>query len=225
ALIVFDADYVGLHARSLLTLMLVVSAEPFTALTSDTGLVESGQPLLRLSPGDEASDAVVAQEGEARFSKPLTLPNLNGLHARPAAVFAQAAKGFSASICLHKQQASANAKSLVAIMALQTAQGDTLQVSAVGEDAELAIKTLAELLAAGCGETVVAVAMSEPVTLVEASSAKLLRGVCASPGSAFGQVVQVAEQTLEVVEAGSDQAEERRHLERALLQSAQALQR
>src|SRR5207253_8153054 len=46
-----------------------------------------------------------------------------------------------------------------------------------------------------------------------------------SPGSAFGQVVQVAEQTLEVVEAGSDQAEERRHLERALLQSAQALQR
>ena len=224
ALIEFDADYIALHARSLLTLMLVVSAEPFTLLTSDSGLVESGQPLLRLNLGSQVSSAVV-EEGEALFSKLLTLPNPNGLHARPAAVFAQAAKGFVASICLHKQQASANAKSLVAIMALQTAQGDALQVSAAGEDAELAIKTLTELLAAGCGEAVAAVAVvSESVVRVEASSAKLLRGVCASPGSAFGRVVQVAEQTLEVAEFGSDPVVELRHLERALVQAAQALQ-
>ncbi len=225
ALIEFDADYIALNARSLLTLMLVVSAEPFTLLTPDSALVESGQPLLRLSLGNQVSSAAVEAEGETLFSKPVTLPNPNGLHARPAAVFAQAAKGFAASICLHKQQASANAKSLVAIMALQTAQGDALQVSAAGEDAELAIKTLTELLAAGCGEAVAAVMVeSEPVARVEAPSAKLLRGVCASPGSAFGQVVQVAEQTLEVVEFGSDQAVERRHLERALVQAALELQ-
>ena len=228
ALIEFDADYIALHARSLLTLVLVVSAEPFTLLTSDSGLVESGQPLLRLNLCDQVSSTGVTEEGETLFSKPLTLPNPNGLHARPAAVFAQAAKGFVASICLHKQQASANAKSLVAIMALQTAQGDALQVSAAGEDAELAIKTLTELLAAGCGEAVAAVAavaaVSESVARVEAFSAKLLRGVCASPGSAFGRVVQVTEQTLEVAEFGSDQAVERRHLERALVQATQALQ-
>jgi phosphoenolpyruvate-protein phosphotransferase len=224
ALIEFDADYIALHARSLLTLMLVVSAESFTLLTSDSGLVESGQPLLRLNLGDQVSSAAV-EEGEALFSKPVTLPNPNGLHARPAAVFAQAAKGFAASICLHKQQASANAKSLVAIMALQTAQGDALQVSAAGEDAELAIETLTKLLAAGCGEAVAAVAVvSEPVARVEASSAKLLRGICASPGSAFGRVVQVAEQTLEVAEFGSDQVVELGHLERALVQAALELQ-
>jgi phosphoenolpyruvate-protein phosphotransferase len=225
ALIEFDADYLALHARSLLTLMLVVSAEPFTLLTSDSGLVESGQPLLHLSLGNQVSNAAVEEEGETLFSRPLTLPNPNGLHARPAAVFAQAAKGFAASICLHKHQASANAKSLVAIMALQTAQGDALQVSAAGEDAELAIKTLTELLAAGCGEAVAAVmVVSEPAARVEASSAKLLRGVCASPGSAFGRVVQVAQQTLEVAEFGADPVVERGHLQRALVQAAQALQ-
>ncbi|MEX5669095.1 HPr family phosphocarrier protein, partial [Pseudomonas neuropathica] len=121
------------------------------------------------------------------------------LHARPAAVFAQAAKGFSASIHLHKQQESANAKSLVAIMALQTAFGDIVQVSAAGRDAEEAISTLAALLTGGCGETV---AVPTPVEALEPSSLKVLRGVCASPGSGFGQVVQIAEQTLEVSEPG-----------------------
>ncbi|VVN85769.1 phosphoenolpyruvate--protein phosphotransferase [Pseudomonas fluorescens] len=224
ALIEFDADYLALHARSLLTLMLVVSAEPFSLLTPDTGLVESGQPLLRLNLAEQPANAASAPEGEALFSRQMILSNPNGLHARPAAVFAQAAKGFAASICLHKQQASANAKSLVAIMALQTVQGDALQISAVGEDAELAIKTLAELLAAGCGEAVAAPVVSEPVAVVEAPSLKVLRGVCASPGSAFGRVVQVAEQSLEVAEFGADQAVERRHLERGLFQATQALQ-
>ena len=221
-LIEFDADYVALHARSLLTLMLVVSGEPFTLLTPDGGVVDVGQPLLRVATG-EAAEAAGEEEGEALFSKPLTLPNANGLHARPAAVFAQAAKGFNASIYLHKQTQSANAKSLVAIMALQTAQGDTVQVSAAGDDADAAIKALVALLAEGCGETVAAVAaVAEPVAPL--SSASLLRGVCASPGSAFGQVVQVAEPALKITEAGAGEAIERAALERGLLAATEALQ-
>ena len=214
-LIEFDADYVALTARSLLTLMLVVSGEPFTLLAPDGNCVDVGQPLLRVSPG-EATAAVAQEEGEALFSKPLSLPNANGLHARPAAVLAQAAKGFEASIYLHKQTQSANAKSLVAIMALQTAQGDTLQVSAAGNDADAAIKALVALLAEGCGETVAA-----PAQVIEAvapvSSAALLRGVCASPGSAFGQVVQVAEPELNIIENGTGETAERDALTRGLL--------
>ncbi|MGE8144839.1 phosphoenolpyruvate--protein phosphotransferase [Pseudomonas frederiksbergensis] len=221
ALIEFDADYIALHARSLLTLMLVVSGEPFTWLAPETGLVESGQPLLGLSSAGPAADDVLAQEGEALFSKPVTLANPNGLHARPAAVFAQAAKGFSASIYLHKQQDSANAKSLVAIMALQTAHGDIVQVSAAGPDAEVAIKTLAELLVAGCGETVTVIAAPEPV---EASTLTVLRGVCASAGSAFGRVVQIAEPTLDVSEFGKGVDAEREHLSHALVQAVLDLQ-
>lgn len=221
ALIEFDADYIALQARSLLTLMLVVSGEPFTWLVPETGGVDSGQPLLSLSLAGHTTDEPVQEEGEALFSKPLTLANPNGLHARPAAVFAQAAKGFSASICLHKQQDSANAKSLVAIMALQTAQGDVVQVSAVGADAEVAIKTLAQLLVEGCGETVTVVADAAPV---EASTLTVLRGVCASAGSAFGQVVQISETTLEVSEPGAGPQIEREHLSRALAEALLALQ-
>ena len=216
-LIEFDADYVALNARSLLTLMLVVSGEPFTLLAN--GAVDLGQPLLQVSPG-EPIEAASEEEGDALFSKPLSLPNANGLHARPAAVFAQAAKGFNASIYLHKQTQSANAKSLVAIMALQTVQGDILQVSAAGEEAEAAIKALVELLAQGCGEPVAAtVAVVESVV-----SATVLRGVCASPGSACGHVVQVAEPELNIPEKGAGEAVERAALARALRAATEALQ-
>ncbi len=220
ALIEFDADYVALNARSLLTLMLVVSGEPFTPLAS--GLVERGQPVLQVVPGNRVEEAD-EEEGDARFSKPLTLPNANGLHARPAAVFAQAAKGFNASIYLHKQTQSANAKSLVAIMALQTVQGDTLQVSAAGEDAEAAINALVALLAEGCGEAIAAPA-AQLEARVPVSSTTLLRGVCASPGSAFGQVVQVAEPELKVTEQGAGETFERAALARGLLAANEALQ-
>lgn len=217
ALIEFDADYVALNARSLLTLMLVVSGEPFTLLAN--GLVEVGQPLLQLSPS-ETVEALDEEAGDALFSKPLTLPNANGLHARPAAVFAQAAKGFNASIYLHKQTQSANAKSLVAIMALQTVQGDTLQVSAAGEEAEAAINALVALLAEGCGEAVATVA--EPVAAE--LSATLLLGVCASPGSAFGQVVQVTEPELAITEQGTGETAEHAALARGLQAANEALQ-
>ena len=217
ALIEFDADYVALNARSLLTLMLVVSGEPFTVLADD--LVEVGQPLLQLSTS-ATIEAADEEEGDALFSKPLTLPNANGLHARPAAVFAQAAKGFNASIYLHKQTQSANAKSLVAIMALQTVHGDSLQVSAAGEDAEAAIAALVALLAQGCGETVAApAAVVEPVL-----STSVLKGVCASPGSAFGQVVQVTEPELNITESGAGEALERAALQRGLSAANGALQ-
>ncbi len=217
ALIEFDADYVALNARSLLTLMLVVSGEPFTVLADD--LVEVGQPLLQLSTS-ATIEAADEEEGDALFSKPLTLPNANGLHARPAAVFAQAAKGFNASIYLHKQTQSANAKSLVAIMALQTVHGDSLQVSAAGEDAEAAIAALVALLAQGCGETVAApAAVVEPVL-----STSVLKGVCASPGSAFGVVVQVTEPELNITESGAGEALERAALQRGLSAANGALQ-
>ncbi|WP_348738677.1 phosphoenolpyruvate--protein phosphotransferase [Pseudomonas rhodesiae] len=217
ALIEFDADYVALNARSVLTLMLVVSGEPFTPLAS--GLVELGQPVLQVAAGNRIEEAD-EEEGDALFSKPLTLPNANGLHARPAAVLAQAAKAFSASIYLHKQTQSANAKSLVAIMALQTLQGDSVQVSAAGEDAEAAIAALVALLTQGCGEAVTTPTAPEQPVL----PATLLRGVCASPGAAFGQVFQVAEPVLNITEQGAGQAVEQAALARGLAAATQALQ-
>ncbi|MFJ7140711.1 phosphoenolpyruvate--protein phosphotransferase [Pseudomonas protegens] len=225
-LIEFDADYLALHARSLLTLMLVVSGEAVTGMVSGSLLVELGQPVLQIEPasaeeGAKSEDA----EAEALFSKPLILGNPQGLHARPAALLAQAAKGFAANICLHRRQDSANAKSLVSIMALQTVQGDVLQVSAAGADAERAIQVLVELLVSGCGEKISPAASSpEPVAARDESQETVLRGVCASPGSAVGQVLQVAERRLQISELAANPQQEREVLGRALREAVLGLQ-
>ena len=224
ALIEFDADYIALHARSLLTLMLVVSGEPFVAPSPGSVLVETGQPLLRLQLQQARAQAEV-QTGSAQHSQPQLLPNPNGLHARPAAVLAQAAKGFAATIQLHKQGESANAKSLVAIMALQTVCGDSLHLSATGPDAGQALKVLGELLASGCGETVaVAAVEAAPVAAPEPEASDELRGVCASPGSAFGHVVQLTASALQISELATDQPREREQLQQALAGATAQLQ-
>ncbi|MGD8219327.1 phosphoenolpyruvate--protein phosphotransferase [Pseudomonas thivervalensis] len=220
-LIDFDADYIALHARSLLTLMLVVSGEPFSLLGDGASCIESGAPLLRVCP-TEQGPVDEAQQGSVLFSKPLIVPNESGLHARPAAVFAQAAKGFEATVQLHKQQASANGKSLVAIMALQTAKGDSVQISAAGPQAGQAIEALEHLLLSGCGEAVQVPLAPEPAMIVEPMPGRL-RGVCASPGSAFGEVVQVASQVLEIDEAGAGIEVEQAALDQGLEQATQAL--
>ena len=224
ALIEFDADYIAMHARSLLTLMLVVSGEPFVAPSAGSVLVETGQPLLRLQLQQAPAQAEV-QTGSAQHSPPQLLPNPNGLHARPAAVLAQAAKGFAATIQLHKQGESANAKSLVAIMALQTVCGDSVHLSATGPDAGQALKVLGELLASGCGETVAVVAVeTAPVAAPEPEASDELRGVCASPGSAFGHVVQLTTSALQISELATDQPREREQLQQALASASAQLQ-
>ena len=226
ALIEFDADFVALNARSLLTLMLVVSGESFVPLVPGADLVESGQPLLALQLAETPALAE-EQTGAAQLSAPQTLPNPNGLHARPAAVFAQAAKGFAATIHLHKQGASANAnaKSLVAIMALQTVHGDSVYLSAVGADAGQALKVLSELLASGCGEEVaIEVVEAQPMVMPEQVASDMLRGVCASPGSVFGPVVQLRENALQIDELATDSSLENQCLKQGLAEAATALQ-
>lgn len=72
--------------------------------------------------------------------------NKVGLHARPARLLVQNAALFQASIHLKFGEKAANAKSIVGVLKLGAALGDTLVLCAEGEDAEQAIDTLAELV-------------------------------------------------------------------------------
>lgn len=226
-LIEFDADHIALHARSLMTIVLVVTGEPFTVSTLDE-LVECGQPLMSLTTNLQSSETL-PNRGQAVCSEPIILPNTCGLHARPAAMLVQAAKGFEADIKLHRQDASGNAKSLVSIMALQTTQGDVVHLSAIGADAQQAIEKLAQLIADGCGEAITPVGKPaeqiDPPTKVAALQTDVLRGVCASSGSAFGHVVQIAQNPLDISESALEPHIERKVLEEALVQARDALQR
>ncbi len=80
------------------------------------------------------------------MERTVTLRSKSGLHARPAAIFVQRAKGFRSKITLTKNEKTADAKSILAILTLGAEQGDQVSLKADGEDAEVAVDKLGSLL-------------------------------------------------------------------------------
>ncbi|MEV0382216.1 HPr family phosphocarrier protein [Nonomuraea sp. NPDC050643] len=70
-----------------------------------------------------------------------------GLHARPAATFVQRAKQAPMDITVAKShgEGPVNGKSILAIMALDVRQGETVVISADGEGSEEILDELAEI--------------------------------------------------------------------------------
>jgi len=81
-----------------------------------------------------------------RIEKEITIKNEQGLHARPAALFVQIASKYNAIINVTKDKEKVNGKSIMGILTLGAQQGSTIIVEADGEDAEMVIKDLEELL-------------------------------------------------------------------------------
>lgn len=76
----------------------------------------------------------------------ITINNPTGLHARPAAQLVMACKKFESEITLLRGDQSANAKSIMSIMAMAITGGDKLQITAEGADASEAVDAIASFL-------------------------------------------------------------------------------
>jgi phosphoenolpyruvate-protein phosphotransferase len=236
-LIRFDPILVGARATSLLTQMVIANGELVTRYVPAKGLVVAGTDVaLYVELVGNMEDKDTASATGATLSGEITLPNPAGLHARPAAVVAVEAKKFKSEIRLLRGDASANAKSIVAIMGLATKFGDTLRVEARGPDAAEAASTVARLLAEGSGEkpgdapAPAAAAPTAPVAPVptpsEAAPADTNEfiGVSASPGLSVGKIVQFRQQVIDVKEAGESPQRERAQLEAAQHQARQQIE-
>jgi phosphotransferase system HPr (HPr) family protein len=70
------------------------------------------------------------------------LPANVDLHARPAADFVRTAMGFESKLTVASGDREADAKSLLAILALGAKRGTTLRLTADGDDAHAALDAL-----------------------------------------------------------------------------------
>jgi phosphotransferase system HPr (HPr) family protein len=80
----------------------------------------------------------VPTSSESRIALPATVD----LHARPAANFVRTALGFNAQITVAAGDREADAKSLLAVLALGAKRGSTLRLTADGDDADRAVDAL-----------------------------------------------------------------------------------
>lgn len=87
-----------------------------------------------------------------RASRTVEIRNRRGLHARASAKFVTLASSQPVALTVEKDGASVTATSIMGLMMLGAAMGDSITISAEGEDAAAAVQALAELVEARFGE-------------------------------------------------------------------------
>ncbi len=91
-----------------------------------------------------------------RSSRVVTVTNPQGLHARPADMFARLAMQYESSIVIVREGDRFDGKSILSLMTLAAEQGTELLLEASGPDADEALEALAELFGRGFDELDVA---------------------------------------------------------------------
>jgi multiphosphoryl transfer protein len=227
-LIRFDLDIVARAAKSLMTPIVVTSDGMILQNRHASGLTNTGDLLFEVIGENLHSPMPAATAGGGDVEQELAISLRQGLHARPAALIARRAKQLATPVFLTAHGRSADARSVVAIMALGVRHGDTICLRAGGNQAVQAMAAVIsgieearqlESQHASLPEAVPTVAV------VNDPGSGVLAGVCAVRGIAVGRATRIERREIQVTEAGSDTIHERQELERALANVRSRLQR
>lgn len=85
------------------------------------------------------------------FSTEVEIVNERGLHARVSARLCQLAGQYESEIWLERNGRRINAKSIMGVLLLGAPRGARLRLEAIGNDAEVAISSISNQIAAGFG--------------------------------------------------------------------------
>jgi phosphocarrier protein FPr/phosphocarrier protein len=257
-LIRFDLDVVARGAKSLMTPVLVTPMDGLNLVRSHTvGPICAGDLLFEIEGIPEIAESrqstgvgapscgAGALPGGPAVVQTLVVMLRQGLHARPAAILAQRAKAFGAAATLRAHGRSANARSVVAIMALGVRQGDELTIEASGTDAAQSVAGLlagmqeAQRMESVAGHdaargdktgstTVRRDASASPELAATPGAAPIqgvLLGVAAVAGFAVGRATRIERREIDVIEGGSGPAHESAALDQARAHVRARLQR
>jgi phosphocarrier protein FPr/phosphocarrier protein len=224
-LIRFDLDVVARGAKSLMTPIVVTSMDGLTLRQPRAaGSVSAGDLLFEIAgiAAHTPPSRPAGSPNEATAGHTLIVTLRQGLHARPAALLAQRAKSFGAQASLSAHGRTANARSVVAIMALGVRQGDELSIQASGADAAQSVASLVagiqEALRVECAAGHGAADSSRTVSTPAPSPSPIvgvLGGVIASAGVAVGCATRLERREIAVTENGTGSGKESAELEQA----------
>lgn len=81
------------------------------------------------------------------------IKNYLGIHLRPAALFCEEAQKYTCRITFQVRNVTANAKSVLSVLAAGVKQHETILLSCDGEGEEEALCALIKLIESGLGDT------------------------------------------------------------------------
>ena len=214
-LIRIDLEKVAMGARSLITPIVVTNdGYDVRAITRDRA-VASGEPLMEVH-GPLGVQARAADASGVTSAREMVIGMAHGLHARPAARIVAALKPFAAEVRIAAHGRTANARSMVGLLSLGLAQGDTMSITATGHDALLAVDAVGDLVASGMEEAQAAPSPSLAPPEPRATQGPVFTGVRAAPGLALGPLAIVTQMQTAVPEEGKGPAHEAAALEAAI---------
>lgn len=94
----------------------------------------------------DSGSSPVANTAVTAVRRTCTICNQKGLHARAAARFVKTAAQFDADIWVRKNGTAVSGRSIMGLMMLAAASGTSVEISATGTDAAVAVETLARLI-------------------------------------------------------------------------------
>ena len=240
-LIRLDLDVVARDAKSLMTPIVVTPMDGLLLRRRRAaGLVSAGDLLFEVAAMETRDAAATASLVTSAPTNPLNQAAVvqtlivalrQGLHARPAALLAQRARAFGAQVSLNAHGRTANARSVVAIMALGVRQGDEITIDAHGPDAAQCVASMSNAIretlriesAAGAAHasagTPGAVAAGSLGTASAgprpAPSPGVLTGTTAAVGLAVGRATRIERREIDVAENAADPVHEAAELAQA----------
>ncbi len=199
-LLSFDLDVLAARATSLLTPVVVTNGDAFAFVRRrDAGPVVVGDVVGEVLP---LAPAQVVSTAGPTVSANAVVAAEHGIHARPAAAIAAAARKFDAAVELSDRDRRADARSSVAVLTLGLPRGARVGITATGGDAAAAVAALVALIERS--ET--AAAPPPPATPTGAwQGARRVEpgGVPAAPGIAVGSAVMLATDAAVVASEGA----------------------
>jgi len=166
---------------------------------------------------NQQPDSNTPSEPALDFAKyaDVELPGRAGLHARPATTLVNLAKAFEAEVQIRYGNQTANAKSLVSLLKLGVEGGQMIRVMAEGMDADRALATLKEAIAAGLEDEEETVPTAKLGQTLQFESAAI-PGIAASPGIAIGSIFQLQRGKIVFEATAKDPAVEETRLQQAV---------
>ena len=170
----------------------------------------------------------------------MMIQNPTGLHARPAKVFVDIAKGYQSDIIVFCGEKKANAKSLISMLTLGVESGSEITIQVLGQDEVEAIRALEGAVEDGLGENEIlresAIVADQEIqespdikenlsSMPDTLQMKRLLGVAGAPGIAIGPIHHFKRAGIEIETTFESESEEKNKLQVAIEQAKAQLKR
>lgn len=186
----FDIQAISGQVKSLCTPCIIADIDEKNLeliFTNSFNKIDETTHIATITTKNQTNKNTVAENNTLVLeSEWITIKNLHGIHARPAAQINTIARQYAGDVIILKADKEANAKSLISLMSISIQYGDTIKIIVRDKHATEIIQKLSDLIQSFFDETSVEEQLENDEIKVEGHN---YFGTIASPGIAIGKAV------------------------------------